>query len=247
MARNILITGGSGGIGVATARKFIQNGDNVIVADITTSEVLNGMISATAGHVAFYPLDVSKEEMCAEVVEKILNRYGNIDVLLNIAGIGEKDNKPLLEKDFGKMRQTLDVNLMGTIIMAITVARSMVSRGKGTILNVSSIAAHLATTNSMGYSASKAGIEIITKILSEELSGFGIRCLAIAPATVRTHMMPPDIEERAKLLHMKRRVIEPEEIASTIYLLTLEEASAVGGTTVMTDDGYCAFLNTVRK
>ena len=247
MARNILITGGAGGIGIATASRFVHGGDNVIVTDISDSETLTDLRSAAAEQVSFYPLDVSKESACAEVVDQILQRYVQIDVLVNIAGVGEKDDRPFLEKDFNKMRRTLDVNLMGTIIMSMTVAKAMVEKRDGVIINVSSIAAHLATTNSLGYSASKAGVDIVTKIMSEELSGLGIRCLAIAPATVRTRMMDPAIEDRAKLLHMKRRVIEPEESASSIYLLSLKEASAVGGTTVMTDDGYCAFINTVRK
>ena len=81
----------------------------------------------------------------------------------------------------------------------------------------------------------------MTKVFAKELGPYGIRCAAVAPATVRTRLMDPSIVEEARTFHMKQRVEEPEEIAGVFHLLSLDEASAINGTTVMAEDGFCSF------
>ncbi|MBS1482260.1 MAG: SDR family oxidoreductase [Clostridium sp.] len=116
----------------------------------------------------------------------------------------------------------------------------MKERGKGVILNTSSICGFLASNVSVGYHGAKAGVNLITKVFAKELAP-DVRCVAVAPATVRTRLMDPSIEEEASTLHMKHRVEEPDEIAGVFHLLSLDGASAINGTTVMAEDGFCSF------
>ena len=240
--RSVLITGGTRGIGLATAKKFLENGNRVVVASIDEEEAVQEALQElkALGEVSYFRLDIADEKNCREVVDKTVQLYGSVDVLCNIAGIvGEL--KPPLEADIKNINKVIQVDLIGTISMSICAGRYMKEQKKGVILNTSSICGFMAANVSVGYHAAKGGVNLVTKVFAKELSPFGIRCVAVAPATVRTRLMNPSIEDEASLLHMKQRVEEPEEIAGVFYLLSLDEASAINGTTVMADDGFCSF------
>jgi NAD(P)-dependent dehydrogenase (short-subunit alcohol dehydrogenase family) len=130
---------------------------------------------------------------------------------------------------------------MGTIYLSHFTAREMITAKAGVIVNVGSICGFMANTESIGYHASKGGVKMITQAMARELSPYGIRVVSVAPGWVRTGMIDKEIEEIGSRLHMKGRIIEPEEIAGAVYLMTLPEASAINGTTVMVDDGYSSF------
>ena len=114
-------------------------------------------------------------------------------------------------------------------------------KGLGEIINVGSIDGFLANTESIGYHASKGGVKMLTQAMAQELSPYGIRVLSVAPGWVKTGMIDKPIEEIGSRLHMEGRIILPEEIANAIWLMSLPEASAINGTTVMADDGYSSF------
>ena len=240
--RVVLITGGTRGIGLAVAKKFLQYGNRVVVASIDDEETVNkALLELNAiGEAAYFRLDVANKENCRQVVEQTVQKYGTVDVLCNIAGIVGELKTPL-EADLKKVEEVIQVDLLGTIYMSVYAGRQMKEQKKGVILNTSSICGFMATNVSVGYHAAKAGVNLVTKVFAEELGIYGIRCAAVAPATVRTRLMDPSIEEEAKKLHMKGRVEEPEEIAGIFHLLSLEEASAINGTTVMAEDGFCSF------
>lgn len=240
--RVVLITGGTRGIGLATAKLFLKYGNRVAVASIddeqTVKEAMNEL--EPLGDVSYFRLDVADEADCRRVVDETVKKYGSVDVLCNIAGIVGELKTPL-EADLKKVNDVIQVDLMGTIYMSVYAGKYMKEQGKGVILNTSSICGFMATNVSVGYHAAKAGVNLVTKVFAEELGAYGIRCAAVAPATVRTRLMDPSIEEEASTLHMKGRVEEPEEIAGVFHLLSLDEASAVNGTTVMAEDGFCSF------
>lgn len=114
-------------------------------------------------------------------------------------------------------------------------------KGLGEIINVGSIDGFLANTESIGYHARKGGVKMLTQAMAQELSPYGIRVLSVAPGWVKTGMIDKPIEEIGSRLHMEGRIILPEEIANAIWLMSLPEASAINGTTVMADDGYSSF------
>lgn len=240
--RVVLITGGTSGIGLETAKKFLQYGNKVVVASIDEEAVVQSALEELKplGNVTYFKLDVADEKNCKEVVDKTVQTYGAVDILCNIAGIVGELKTPL-EADLQKINDVIQVDLMGTIYMSVHAGRYMKEKGKGVILNTSSICGFLASNVSVGYHAAKAGVNLVTKVFAKELGPCKIRCVAVAPATVRTRLMDPSIEEEAMTFHMKHRVEEPEEIAGVFHLLSLDEASAINGTTVMAEDGFCSF------
>lgn len=242
MEKVAIITGGTSGIGLETAKTFLSKDYKVVVVGIDSQENIDKALSVLnhLGEVSFIKCDVSKAEDCKEVVEKAIHYYGHIDVLANVAGIvGERKN--LIDSSLENIKKVIDVNLMGTINMAYYVSKEMVKAKKGTIVNVGSICGFMANTEAIGYHASKGGVKMVTQALARELSPYGVRVVSVAPGWVKTAMMESDIEEFGSTLHMKGSVIKPQEIANVIYMMTLEEASAINGTTVMVDDGYTSF------
>lgn len=235
MNKVIIVTGGTKGIGLATVKKFLEEGDKVVTCGRRPTKEIEELEDVT-----FVKGDVSQLSDCKNIVAVALEKYGKIDVLVNVAGVvGERNN--ILDVDLADVEKTIQINLMGTIYMSKLVAENMVKNRSGVIVNVGSICGFMANTEAIGYHASKGGVKMITQSLARELSPFGIRVVSVAPGWVKTGMIDKPIEEIGSKLHMKGRIILPEEIAGAIWLMTLKEASAINGTTVMCDDGYSSF------
>lgn len=239
--RCVIVTGGSAGIGFATAEKFLREGDRVAI--LSTNEQKGHAAEARLaqlGEVMWVGCHVNDYEECVAAVAAVERRFGAVDVLVNNAGV-VSERVGFLHVDLDDVRRTLDVDVMGTINMARAVVEGMVARGSGTIVNVSSICGHMANTESVGYHAAKGAVEMVTKSLARELAGSGLRVVAVAPGWVNTEMIDETVAAVGASLHLKGRIVEPAEIAGAIWLLTLPEASAVNGSTVMADDGYASF------
>lgn len=239
MEKVVLISGGTKGIGLATAKKFLSQNDKVIVLgrneNKETMEELNKL-----GEALFIKTDVSNYEDCKKAVDIVKDKYKKIDVLVNVAGVvGNRGN--FIDLDINDIKNTININLIGTLNLSQLVAKLMVKNNNGVIINVGSIDGFMANSESIGYHASKGGVKMLTSAMARELSPFGIRVLSVAPGWVKTGMIDKSIEEIGSKLHMKGRIIMPEEIANAIWLLSLEEASAINGSTVMADDGYTSF------
>lgn len=242
MSRVVLVTGGVNGIGLATVKKFLSKGDKVVIASLyfgqSTDETVEEL--KKEGEVLFVPCNVAKLEDCQNVVKAAMEHFGRIDVLANVAGItGER--KGFLDVDLNDVARVIDVNLMGTIYMSHAVAQEMAKQKKGVIIHVGSLCGFLANSEAIGYHASKGGIRMATEAMAKDLSQYGIRVLSVAPGWVNTSLMDQKVMDYGGTMHLKGRIIEPEEIANVIYLMSLDEASAINGTTVMADDGYTAF------
>ncbi len=239
MNQVVIVTGGTKGIGLATAKKFLSCKDKVVILGRHENKQALDELSLI-GEVTFIKADVSILEDCKKVAETVVNKYGKIDVLANVAGVvGNRGS--FLELDLSDVAKTININLMGTINLSQLVAKEMVKNRSGVIINVGSIDGFMANTESIGYHASKGGVKMLTQAMARELSPYGIRVLSVAPGWVKTGMIDKPIEEIGSKLHMKGRIIMPEEIANAIWLMSLPEASAINGSTVMADDGYCSF------
>ena len=239
MNQIVIVTGGTKGIGFATAKKFLSCSDKVIVLGRhETPEALEALNQI--GEATFIKADVSIVEDCQHVVETAMEKYGKIDVLANVAGVvGTRG--AFVDLDLADVQKTININLMGTINLSQLVAREMQKKRSGVIINVGSIDGFMANTEAIGYHASKGGVKMLTQAMARELSPYGIRVLSVAPGWVKTGLIDKPIEEIGSRLHMKGRIILPEEIANAIWLMSLPEASAINGSTVMADDGYCSF------
>ena len=240
-SRVVIVTGASQGIGFATAKKFLEKGDQVVI--LSTNEQKGRRAEAALaplGKVVWKQCNVAKAEDCYRVVDETAKEFGRVDVVVNCAGVVSTRNS-FLEVDLENVRKTLEINVMGTIQMIHAASKYMVPQEKGVIVNIGSICGSMANSESVGYHASKGAVNMITKSLARELSPYGIRVVCAAPGWVHTEMIDETVAEIGASLHLKGRIIEPEEIAGAVYLLSLDEASAINGSTVMVDDGYASF------
>lgn len=248
MNKVVIVTGGTSGIGFEVAKKYLNEGNIIVVASLDKQDIIETSMKKfkEIGKAVFYKCNVACLEECQAVVNETIRNFGKVDVLVNVAGVTGKRVK-FIEADLNDFKNTIQINLMGSINMAQCVAKEMVKNKSGVIINVGSICGFLANSESVGYHASKGGIKMVTQALAKELSPDGIRVVSVAPGWVKTAMVDETTEQLGSVLHLKQRVIEPFEVANAIYLLSLDEASAINGTTVMVDDGYSSFKSTFDK
>lgn len=244
--RVAVITGGASGIGKETAFKFASKGDQVVVADF--NEQLGAetvaQIIADGGEAIFVKTDVSKYEDVESLVQKTVDTYGRIDVMFNNAGIGRVT--PVLDQDIKDYHSVINVNQHGVAHGIIAAGKKMRELGiKGVIINTASVFGFLASPGTFAYHASKGAVIMMTKSAALELSVHGIRVLAVAPGAVDTPIIQ-GYKDQGMIDDMKSKVMgnkltSPEQVADTVYLLSLPEASAINGSVVMADEGFASF------
>ena len=245
----IVVTGGTRGIGRAVSRKFLKEGYRVLAlstgSNADTEKVLEEL--RALGEVEYLACDISKKEDCKKAIDYAVEKFGRIDVLANVAGIVGVQGD-LVDIDIEVIEKVIQVNLLGSIYMAKYAAQQMVKQKSGTIINTGSICGIIANHENVGYHSSKGGIRMFTQALAREVSPYGVRVVSVGPGWIRTEMLTKQVEKNGeqmldggKKMHMKGNIIEPDEIAGAMYILTLPEASAINGTTVMADDGYSAY------
>jgi glucose 1-dehydrogenase len=242
----VVVFGGGGGIGGATARGFAAQGASVVVADIdcAAAETVTRSITETGGVAIAVAVDISQAEGAEMAVKEAVARYGRLDVVFNCAAIVTR--RPLLEHEPGEFERVIRVNLEGTFNGLIAGARTMRElRIQGCIINASSVAAYLATSGMVGYHASKGGVTALTHAAALELAPLGIRVVAIAPGTVDTPLLreakAAGLDRDLARRQMRRKMISPERIADVVVFLASPEADAINGTVVLVDDGYVSF------
>ena len=184
-----LITGGSRGIGAATATKFAREGARVGIMG-RTQKSLAAMKQAAAGELAIeiFQGDVGNKEDATRCVDEFVGRFGRIDILVNNAGIGI--GRPFPEKTVEDWNETLRINLIGTFLMAQAAAKHMVAAKRGKIVNVSSVRGleHLGREPVMDYSASKAAVISLTKTLAKQLAP-DINVNVVVPGNTETDLL----------------------------------------------------------
>nr|WP_295464531.1 SDR family oxidoreductase [Mesorhizobium sp.] len=249
-----IVTGGAGGIGYAIAERFVRDKAKVVIADL---DVVKGEKAAQdlskLGEVRFIRADVGNRLDAHNLVAATLEAYGDIDVLVNNAGIVHgADFLDLKEEDFDRV---LRVNLKGAFLVGQAVARIMVDKVKaggapGAIVNMSSINAVLAIANQVPYSISKGGVNQLTKVMALSLAPYGIRVNAIGPGSIMTEMLATvNSDPAAKSRILSRtpmgRVGEPSEIAAVAAFLASDDASYITGQTIYADGGRLPLNYTV--
>ncbi|MEK4346741.1 SDR family NAD(P)-dependent oxidoreductase [Paenibacillus sp. FSL P4-0184] len=244
--RVAVITGGASGIGKQTAIKFASKGDQVVVADFNQQlgEETVAQIIKNGGEAIFVKTDVSKYEEVEALVEKTVATYGRIDVMFNNAGIGRVT--PVLDQDLKDYHSVINVNQHGVAHGIIAAGKKMRELSiKGVIINTASVFGFLASPGTFAYHASKGAVIMMTKSAALEMSVHGIRVLAVAPGAVDTPIIQ-GYKDQGMVDQMKSKVMGnkltlPEQVADTVYLLSLPEASAINGSVVMADEGYASF------
>ncbi|WP_422659777.1 SDR family NAD(P)-dependent oxidoreductase [Paenibacillus sp. EC2-1] len=244
--RVAVITGGASGIGKETALKFASKGDQVVIADFNEAagnEAVN-QIKAAGGEAIFVKTDVSKYEEVEALVETAVQTYGRIDVMFNNAGIGRIT--PVLDQNLADYHSVINVNQHGVTHGIIAAGKKMRELSiQGVIINTASVFGFLASPGTFAYHASKGAVIMMTKSAALELAPYGIRVVAVAPGAVDTPIIQGykdnGMVDEMKAKVMGNKLTQPEQIADSVYLLTLPEASAINGSVVMADEGYASF------
>ena len=244
--RVVIVTGGAQGIGEACARRFAQEGAQVVIADVADAP---GRALAIELGALYRHCDVSDKVDVDDLVAKVLATHGRIDVLVNNAGIFKAaDFLDVSEDDFDEV---LRVNLKGSFLMGQAVAREMAARREGVIVNMSSVNGVLAIPSIASYNVSKGGVNQLTRVMALALAEHGIRVNAVAPGTIATELAARAVlgsaAAREKVLSRTpmKRLGEPDEVADVVAWLASDAASYVTGEIVTVDGGRMTLNYTV--
>jgi 3-oxoacyl-[acyl-carrier protein] reductase len=243
--RGVLVCGGSRGIGLAAARRFLEEGSRVFVAALDADETRSAVDGLRRfGAVDGGAYDVRAEADVDRLAEDAERALDGIDVLINNAGIAFM--RPFLELDAERWDEVIDVNLRGQFLVGQRVARAMVARGRGgAVVNMASTNALQGEAGYAHYDASKGGVAMLTRTMAIELAPHGIRVNALCPGKIATPLQdeaePPDyvehfLRERVPL----GRSGTADEVAAAFAFLASDDASYITGAQIVIDGGHLA-------
>lgn len=242
-----IITGAGRGIGRSIALGYAEAGSNLVLCARSEDEL--AAVAEEAGKhgvdALAVPCDVSDPQQIQATVDAAVDRFGAVDVLVNNAGLTVKS--PAEDYSLDDWNRILQVNLTGVFLFAQCAGRQMIRQGSGRIINISSIAARTAITGSVAYCASKAGVDMVTKVLAVEWARHGVQVNAIGPAYIETPLVKAITDVRADFADNIRRrtpmarLGKPDEIVGAAIFLASGAASYMTGETVMVDGGWTAY------
>jgi NAD(P)-dependent dehydrogenase (short-subunit alcohol dehydrogenase family) len=244
---SVLVTGSSRGIGLATAREFLERGARVAVNGSTSASTRSAVETLNAGdRVVAVPGSVAKVSECEAIVSRAIEALGGLDVLVNNAGVGE--DLPMEECSEALWDRTMDVNLKGTFFTS-RAALPALRRGGGAVVNVASVSGLEGYSGSTVYCASKGGVVNLTRAMAVELAP-AIRVNCVCPGYVDTDMVrrdfwdlsndPAEAEREAIEGVPLQRIATPVEIARAIAYLASEDARFITGHALTMDGGESA-------
>jgi len=230
-----VITGGAQGIGYATARKFLDEGAAVALVDQSTEALQSARSSLKVNGeiIETFTVDVTRREQLEEMVGQLRGRFGRVDILVNNAGITlDARIQNMTDEQFDRV---IDVNLKGTYNSSKAVLATMLEQGSGVILNASSVVGLYGNFGQTNYAASKFGVIGFVKTWARELGPKGIRCNAVCPGFIATHILETipqrvlsQLTERVPL----KRLGRPDEVANVYAFLASDEASYINGAVI---------------
>ncbi len=246
--KHILITGGGSGIGAASAALLASRGARVGIADIQleNAQATAKAITDQGGYAYALRVDVADPDAVASMFTQAVEQQGNIDVVINNAGIDHFPS-PMTDVDDAVFLKNVQVNLAGTWFCMKQALKHMVPNGKGQIINIASVAGLRSAPLVSAYSASKHGVIGLTKSVAVEYARMNIRINAVCPSFVDTPMVQgvlSHLDERGQKqivgANPMKRLGKPEEIANAIAWLCSDESSFMTGQSVVLDGGMMA-------
>ncbi|RPJ04716.1 MAG: SDR family oxidoreductase [Spirochaetaceae bacterium] len=248
----VLITGSTRGLGYHLAQGFVEAGAIVVVngtkqdgVDAATKKLSGSLSGKHQTCVAGYAFDVTDTKAVTVAIEKIEKEQGPIDVLVNNAGIHRR--KPLEQMSLDDWNAVITTNLTAAFVTAQAVAKKMIMRGRGAIINITSLNAEMARPSIGNYCAAKGGLKMLTKSMATEWGKYGIRANAIGPGYFQTELTKvlqddPEFDAWVKREVPLGRWGKPEELAGAAIFLSSEAAAYVNGHTLYVDGGWQASL-----
>lgn len=232
------VTGGTSGIGEFTAKAFSENGAKVIVAgrDEEDGTRIVKEIEEKGGQALFVKLDITEKEDIKQSVQKTVDAFGTIDVLVNGAGIHDSYDT-VLDTDEESYDQLMAINVKGPFLMTKEILPILLEKGKGTIINVGSQATFVAGPGGSAYVTSKHAIEGFTKQLAYDFGKKGVKANLIAPGFIETPMTEGIEDDRLKDIPAQRAG-KPEEVAALAVFLASDESDYIQGTSIKVDGGW---------
>ncbi len=241
-----LITGGARGMGASEAQLFIDEGAKVVITDILDSdgEKTAQRLSPDGSRCVFLHHDVTIEDHWNDAVKRALDAFGQIDVLVNNAGIFERGS--VLDTSLEMFEKTMDINVTGVFLGMKTVAPHMVARKSGSIINISSVAGLNGTPGFLAYGASKWAVRGMTKGVAKELAPFGVRVNSIHPGIIDTPMLQTfeaageGVREAVRTRIPLGYEAEPVHVARLALYLASDDSSYSTGSEFIVDGGWSA-------
>ena len=239
-----IVTGAARGIGAATARRLASSGAAVVLTDVNETDG-TALANELGRSTAFLAQDVSREADWQRVLATTIERFGVPDILVNNAAMLLL--KTILETDLDSYERVLKVNLTGTFLGIKIVGRVMVERGRGSIINISSVDGLKASNSLAAYVSSKWGVRGLTKAAALEFGHKGVRVNSVHPGSIETSMIAQAAESasepppRKVVPHVPlQRMGEPEEVAELVHFLASDAASYINGAEIAVDGGATA-------
>jgi NAD(P)-dependent dehydrogenase (short-subunit alcohol dehydrogenase family) len=239
--RVAVITGGAGGIGLATARRFAAEGARIVLADL---EGVGGEEAAKEVDGTFVATDVTDEAQVRALYQVAVDAYGGLDIAFNNAGISPPDDDSILKTGIDAWRRVQEVNLTSVYLCCKYAIPHMQARGRGSIINTASFVARMgAATSQISYTASKGGVLAMSRELGVQFARERIRVNALCPGPVNTPLLrelfAKDPERAARrLVHVPvGRFAEAEEIAAAVAFLASDDSSFITASEFLVDGG----------
>ncbi len=241
--KNAVVTGGSRGIGLSVAKALISAGAQVAITG-RNKDALQSAVSVLGSKAQGFVSDASSEEDVSRLVSDVETRLGPVDVLVNNAGVNPY-YKPIERTTLEEWDHIIGVNLTGVFLTTRGFGAKMLSRQSGSIINITSVAAHRGLARTGAYCAAKSGVESLARSLAKDWATSNVRVNNVAPGYVKTDLtaglaandgLRSTIEERTPL----GRLAEATEISGAVVFLASDAASYVTGTTIPVDGGWNA-------
>lgn len=245
--RVALVTGSAQGLGNTIARGMLEAGARIVLSDVSAAalEKAQAAFREEGYDVPAYVFDISDEPQVTEAVEAIEKEVGPIDILVNNAGIHKRNL--LIDMPVENWRKVIDVNLSGAFIVGRAVARGMIARQYGKIINIASINAMMVRPNIGNYCAAKGGIVTLTKSMATEWGAYNINVNAIGPGYFLTDLTKPLSEDESFDAWVKSEVPlkrwgDPKDLIGVAVMLASPASDYISGQTIYVDGGWQACL-----
>lgn len=235
--KTIIVSGAASGIGEGTVKHLAELGANVLALDVNDAASSIAVCEGASGELRAFTGDVRDVDTWGKVVDAATSEFGRIDGLANIAGI-VRANDTVLDVDDETWDATIGINLRGCFLGMRAVLPTMLAQKSGSIVNISSTAAHRGTPSLAAYSASKGGIEALTRQAANEYAPEGVRINAVSPGPIRTPILTNADPDHVPA----RRLGLPDDIAGAVAYLISDYSAYVVGVVLEVDGGLAAAM-----